>query len=118
MRGNIRDGRSFSFEGPDIKKKVFNKNNLKRESITLVVVGDKNNDEAKKLYDDCLKFAPSRKNVRFLDFSKDKEELKKRGYPNSGKALIFTCVGSACLPPFDDWKKAGKAIIEFFEKLK
>ena len=98
------------------KKKVFEKKALKRESIMIVVVGDKNNDDAKKLYEDCLKFVPNKKNVRFLDFTNDKEELKKRGYPGSGKPLIFPCVGSACLPPFDDWKKAEKAISEYFKQ--
>jgi uncharacterized protein YyaL (SSP411 family) len=46
-------------------------------------------------------FVP-RRVVRFMDFSGKKDEIKKRGYHDSGKPAVYVCRGAVCAAKIED----------------
>ena len=46
--------------------------------------------------------------IEHLDLEIDAHRIEARGYPVSGKAVAFICIGRSCLPPIDFPEKLGK----------
>ncbi len=64
--------------------------------VNMVVVGGKD-ILSRNLFTTSIMIFPSLRTVKFLDFLKDKEKIKKAGYPN--KPAAYVCAGNLCSRP-------------------
>ena len=65
----------------------------------IVVVGEKNNPESKKLFDACQKYPLAYRQIEWLDMQEGSLPGQTVEYPQLGKPAAFTCSNSTCSSP-------------------
>jgi hypothetical protein len=89
---------------------------MSKEPFHLVTVGEKSDQEAAKLFAECLRFPAAYKRVEWFDRKEGKLANTNIDYPIFKEAAVFFCGDNTCSAPMRDVDSVRKKISSSVKK--